>query len=184
MTALSTISGVVLIFDSETSGSDKLTGIIPVIIMIVAFYFLFRRGNKILIKSLELVKEGETVSDRIKNFELPTEQYGDGKVLHTNFIIEIPFLAQVVIDGTLLKIQIDRMSQHNKETVINLKDVSNIKFEDVTLTPGYIAFETPSHSISKADFKTDSNTIPFAGAEVKEYILELKAYTEYLMNNK
>ena len=165
-------------------GGDIFISIIPMIIMFGLFYLLFRHGKAVQNKAIAFSNEAQALNEEINSEVLPTLEYDDGKILHTHFIVEIPFMTNIEIDGKLLKIKSDRMTQRNTETTINLADVSNIKFKDVSLTPGYIGFETPSHSISKADFKTDSNTIPFAGAEVKKYILELKAYTEYLINNK
>ena len=186
--ALLLIGGLPMLFvpfsSPEMSVGLKIGFFIFLLAMVLLYLKLFLHGLKLRKGDPEISRQLEFYKKAISEYDLPTESYDENKTLHTNFVIELPFLTQVTIDGALLKIISDRLTQKNKETVINLKDVSNIKFEDVTLTPGYIAFETPSHSISKADFKTDSNTIPFAGAEVKEYILELKAYTEYLMNNK
>ena len=164
--------------------SELWTSAIIMLVMFALFYLLFKHGKKLQVKAAEFVKEAMEAKNKIDSEELPSLAYGDGKTVHTHFVLDLPFYIDVNIDGKLLKIKAERMTQRNVETSINLADVSNIKFKEASLTPGYIGFETPAHSISNADFKTDSNTIPFANDDSKQYILELKEYTEFLMNTK
>lgn len=152
--------------------------------LVLTFLFckLFIHGRQLVKNAPKQMQSAKEQAQNIYSQQLPYINYGNGQTLHTHFVIEIPFLTEVKINNNILKIKTNKISQRNQETIINLNDVSNIKFKDFSISPGYLGFETPAHPIPPDDFKTDPNTIPFADVNTKPYVLELKAYTEWIMS--
>lgn len=171
----------IALFDNTSDIKTRLILSLFYGITSLLYIWLFIHGRNNIKNSKEALIQINELKDALSNDEEPSINYEDNKLVHTHFIIENPFLTEITLDGKLLKIRSNRLTQRNKEISINLDSIIGIKFQDVSLTPGYLNFETSSHNIT--DFKTDENTIPFFG-DVKPYVLELKEYVEYVINNK
>lgn len=166
--------------------TDLKFGIYSLLIdLIIGGIFLleFIHGSNLKHKSRKNTMKFNQLKRMIQNEDLPVYYYNNGNnMVHTHFTFTLPFLTEIILDNGLLKMKSDRLSMRNKEIVIKINTITNINFKDTSLlNPGYLNLIINGQS----DFNptTSTNSIVFFN-DGKDYILELKDYLEYSINQQ
>lgn len=152
------------------------------ILMTVCFYLEFIHGTNLKHQARKKIMQANQLQRMIEREQLPVFYYNNGSSLvHTHFTFTTPYLTEVELNNNILKIKCDRPFLKNKETIVDLNNVTNINFREITLKPGYLNFVINGQI---EDYITVSpNTILFAG-DSKQYVYELKNYIEYVLGQR